>query len=370
MTRADKLKNLDRSISEYNQYVISHNVKHVNLFFDGLNHFVRNFLPSYGSLQDSSSKDVSGLYYSIKSLIAILKSFTSSTISRNDLTPYLIFEHRRSKKLNMIYPAYKQNRKLPKVLTLDEVEKNEMFKYNLVEFISFCQLFPGDLMTFNVDYVEGDFVIAYLIYYLSSKATEKTLNIIVSTDKDFYQLLNLDNVMVFNPISNVLITSDNFNTVLRLSTQISPSSFLIYKLLVGDKSDNIERFAGNSTSLKTINMLNSLTESSISSLQDLFSLTENVLNDKKIKLQKRQYDLLTNIAENKDKLLTIFKIIDLSYTNVLNILSTNDILKIMSIYENTTTRNENRHDALKNFFNKHNFSTDFLFDVEHFLFKR
>lgn len=77
-----------------------------------------------------------------------------------------------------------------------------------------------------------------LIYSLSREfKNEKT--IIVSADKDFNQLVS-DNLSIFNPFKDVHITIDNFNKIFNLS----PSEFLDYLILTGDKSDNIPGYPG------------------------------------------------------------------------------------------------------------------------------
>jgi len=72
--------------------------------------------------------------------------------------------------------------------------------------------------------------------------------IIVSTDKDFFQLLN-ENISVFSPRgkSSVLYTPEVFIE----KYTFSPSQYLCFKALVGDSSDNIDGVRGIGTKTAT-----------------------------------------------------------------------------------------------------------------------
>jgi len=76
--------------------------------------------------------------------------------------------------------------------------------------------------------MEGDDVAAYLSTQLPGS------NIIVSVDQDFLQLVN-DNISVYSPIKDILITKANFFDIV----DVEVKDFLKYKALLGDKSDNI-----------------------------------------------------------------------------------------------------------------------------------
>ena len=71
------------------------------------------------------------------------------------------------------------------------------------------------------------------IYWLSKKISHH--KIVVSSDGDLLQLIN-DKCDVYNPIVNRLITNETFEETTGLP---DTASFVIYKSLVGDKSDNI-----------------------------------------------------------------------------------------------------------------------------------
>lgn len=75
-----------------------------------------------------------------------------------------------------------------------------------------------------------------------AKMTEQLNDvIIISSDKDFYQLLS-NNVSVYNPISNNLYTPLNFMEL--TSFPFGLEEYMEYHILLGDKSDNIPGVPG------------------------------------------------------------------------------------------------------------------------------
>jgi DNA polymerase-1 len=65
-------------------------------------------------------------------------------------------------------------------------------------------------------------------------------SVVISSDSDLIQLVT-GLCQVYNPIKDVLVTLDNFEQVTRVS---DVKKFILYKSIVGDKSDNISGVAG------------------------------------------------------------------------------------------------------------------------------
>lgn len=102
----------------------------------------------------------------------------------------------------------------------DKVYKHEPIIRKIVKYLGVRNIYPGVM--------EGDDVAAYLSTHLPGS------NIIVSVDQDFLQLVN-DNISVYSPIKDILITRANFFDIV----DVEIKDFLKYKALLGDKSDNI-----------------------------------------------------------------------------------------------------------------------------------
>jgi len=105
-------------------------------------------------------------------------------------------------KRKKIVKEYKVGRKRPKLnrnydYELENVEQNK--EEQKTKLIKYLDCLPVHQIT--IDYIEADDVIAYLTHHF-----KENRKVIVSSDKDFYQLLDEKTVM-FLPIKKVFITS-------------------------------------------------------------------------------------------------------------------------------------------------------------------
>ena len=119
----------------------------------------------------------------------------------------------------------------------EEVHNNQENIARITEYLGVKNIYPGIL--------EADDVIYWLCKY---RADDKH-NIIVSADQDLLQLIG-DNTSVYSPIKKVLVNTDNFEEF----TGVSIDSFVQFKALMGDKSDNIQGVprCGKKTALRYI----------------------------------------------------------------------------------------------------------------------
>lgn len=97
----------------------------------------------------------------------------------------------------------------------------------------------------NPGILEADDYIRWLVHDSNQNS------VIVSSDGDMLQLVS-ESVSVHNPITNKHVTVDNFQTLTGLN---NTEELIIFKCLVGDKSDNIDGIAGvgPKTAIKIIN---------------------------------------------------------------------------------------------------------------------
>jgi DNA polymerase-1 len=113
-----------------------------------------------------------------------------------------------------------------------------------------------------IEDIEADDVIAYIC---RMPALKGDIKIIVSMDKDFYQLCD-DETMIYSPVR------DEFLNKKRIIEQfdIHPNNFAIARSIDGDKSDNLEGVKG--AGLKTVaKKFSFLSEEKSYTLDDLFS---------------------------------------------------------------------------------------------------
>jgi DNA polymerase I len=86
----------------------------------------------------------------------------------------------------------------------------------------------------NPGILEADDYIAWLSRTCSGES------VIISSDSDLIQLVTTM-CTVYNPIKDLQISFDNFKEVTKVDT---PTDFILYKSVVGDKSDNISGVPG------------------------------------------------------------------------------------------------------------------------------
>lgn len=137
---------------------------------------------------------------------------------------------------------YKANRR--KNLTTDEAYEMTQMHKQIVQLRREVLPALGFRNTKVKKGYEGDDIIAYY----AKKYTNKQI-IIVSTDKDLYQLLT-KNVSIYNPKTHAIYTVQDFTT----EYGIKPNKWTKVKAIAGDPSDNIKGIAkvGEKTALKYV----------------------------------------------------------------------------------------------------------------------
>lgn len=201
------------------------------LFVDGLNSYIRCFAAT--PTMNDDGDHVGGVTGFLKSLGMIIRQQKPSRV-------VCVFDGKGgSQKRRQIFPDYKGNRKTFTKLNRSynfeniETEQNSM-KWQLILLINLLTYLPVTVIA--PDNVEADDSIAYLAQYVQELGGK---SIIVSTDKDFLQLVT-DKITVWNPIKKKMY---NTNMVIE-DYAIHPRNFLLYRMVTGDKSDNVDGVKG------------------------------------------------------------------------------------------------------------------------------
>ena len=246
-------------------------VTHLNdrvLIVDGLNTFIRSF-----AVNPSINDD--GLH--IGGMMGFLKSVRYSCDILKPSRCIIVFDGKDgSKRRRKLYPEYKANRKVKQRLnrnvdwgTAPQDEEQSM-KQQMGRLIEYLEQLPLTLVC--VDGIEADDTMAYI----SQQLLPKSDIMLMSTDKDFLQLVD-DRVKVWSPTKKKLYTK---REVLE-EYGIPSRNMLTYRILDGDKSDNIGGIRG--AGLKTIiKHIPQITEDGYFTAKDLLEFTEK--SDSKIKL--------------------------------------------------------------------------------------
>lgn len=199
------------------------------LIIDGLNLYLRTFAVN-GMLNDRGVP--------IGGMMGFLKSLAYAIRETNPTRVMVIYDgaggSQRRRKMD---PNYKGNRKPGKRITRWDAFKNveeekQAMKIQFSRLLEYLDTLPINVM--SIDRIEADDTIAYITTNLLEDEV-----IIMSADQDFLQLVN-KRVTVWSPIKKIFYTPEK---VLE-DYGIPAHNFLMYKILMGDKSDNLEGVKG------------------------------------------------------------------------------------------------------------------------------
>ena len=273
-------------------------VKHLNdrvLIVDGLNTFIRAFAVNPAINED-------GLH--IGGMMGFLKSVRYTCDILKPSRCIIVFDGKDgSKRRRKIYPEYKQNRKVKQRLnrnvdwgTAPQDEEASM-RQQMGRLVEYLEQLPLTLVC--IDGIEADDTMAYI----SQQLLPESDCILMSTDKDFLQLVD-SRVKVWSPTKKKLYTQ---REVLE-EYGIPSRNMLTYRILDGDKSDNIGGVQG--AGLKSlIKYIPELTEDKDFTAMDLLNFVENT--DSKIKL-------LENIKKSSNLLKRNYLLMHLNNVDIPN----------------------------------------------------
>jgi DNA polymerase-1 len=201
------------------------------LLVDGTNNYIRAFAAT--PTMNDDGEHWGGFTGFLKSIGMIIRDQKPSRV-------ILVFDGRGgSQRRRTMYAGYKGNRRSMQRLNRsydfgtpeNEIESQ---RKQLHELVSLCKHLPVTIM--GLENVEADDVLAYLTQVVTTRGGK---SIIVSTDKDFLQLIDA-NVRVYNPIKKKMYTPERVVE----EYGIHPNNFLIYRVMDGDKSDNVTGIKG------------------------------------------------------------------------------------------------------------------------------
>lgn len=197
------------------------------LIVDALNTFLRNFAAI--SHINPTGNHVGGLGGFLKSVGSVIKQLHPTRV-------ILVFDgHGGSTNKRYLYPDYKANRHLTKITNWDsfdtQEEESESITTQIIRLVEYLKCLPVDIVIINK--IEADDVIGYLATKFPDKVT------ILSTDQDYLQLVS-DKVSVYSPIKKVIYTPER---VVK-EYGITPQNFLVSKVVLGDKGDNVPGVKG------------------------------------------------------------------------------------------------------------------------------
>lgn len=248
------------------------NVNDHIMIADGLNTFIRSFGATPGYNEDGQHVGgISGFLYSVGKTV---RDFRPTRL-------IIVFDGRGgSAKRKKIYSDYKGNRANKTKLrrhdhhetTLEQ--EQESMRHQFSRLISYLDNLP---ITFiSMDGIEADDTIAYVADMYQDVCKKMT---IVSTDRDFYQLIS-PAIQVWSPIKKKMYDE----AALVEEFGVHPNNYVVYRTFTGDASDNIPGVDGfgPKTILKTFPELASTKEFTLDDLRNKCNLLTESKNHQKV----------------------------------------------------------------------------------------
>ena len=262
------------------------------MFIDGLNMFIRSYIVN--PTLDKHGNPIGGCIGFLKSLQKVSRKFQPDEV-------VVVWDgHEGSQRKRALNKQYKEgrgpirfNRRLIE-LSPEEQTKNKA--YQLIRLMEYLNELP--VIQITIDFVEADDVIAYGARHPYYGGWDK---IIVSSDKDFYQLCD-DKISVYRPIQDKVITKQDILNEFK----IHPNNFAVARAIAGDKSDNLPGVAG--VGLKTI-----AKRFPFLAREEEYDCQEVIKN---CTMQAKRLKLHNNIIKSADLVKNNYRIMQLSSPNI------------------------------------------------------
>ena len=266
------------------------------MLIDGMNLFIRVF-----SAIPTTNED--GVH--VGGIVGFLRSLAFNINMIRPTRTIIVFDGKGgSNRRRKIFPQYKMGRKMSYRLNrahnfLTREEEQQMMIRQLNRVVEYLECLPVSIM--NMENIEADDVIGYLSkhIYKNNKTT------IVSTDKDFLQLVD-ETTSIYSPTKKKMYNEDEVFE----EYGIHPKNFLLFRMFDGDKSDGIPGV--NGIGMKTLVKLFPFMKTKEKyTLDDIYRsaetqknpLCEKVLQSKDLlDLNKQLMDLEDGIISGQTKL--------------------------------------------------------------------
>jgi len=266
-------KNILESVETDREQNINRHKNSRVLIIDGLNTFIRcwSSIPTMNENGDH-----------VGGVTGVLKSIGYAIRQTQPTRVVVVFDGKGgSQQRKKRFSGYKAQRDSNKLrvnrqyadLMNDEDERESMKR----QFVWLNEMLDGlPLTTMIYDGVEADDIMAYITTHILK---DKEQAVIMSTDKDFLQLVN-DTTIVWSPTKKKM-----YNTKLvKEEYGIESKNLLLYRVLDGDKSDNIPGVYG--CGIKTlVKRFPEITEEKKLSVEDLLKLAEDKMEETKGKIK-------------------------------------------------------------------------------------
>ena len=309
--------------------------KKPDIYIDGLNVFMRHFAAN--PAKSLNGQLCGGIFGMLRNIQHLTEKFKPANV-------FVVWEGGGSSRRRNIDPNYKQGRR-PVRLNRSEFHKDipdtqENRDWQLKTLVNI--LYKTPVTQLYVSDCEADDVIAYL----TSVKAENCEKIIVTSDKDYYQLIS-NTVKIWSPNKKLLIDKDY---VLK-KWGVLPENFCATRCFSGDQSDGIKGVKGAGFKVMSKRFPDLSTCKDISVNDIIKEAKKEIKNGSNLKLFKNIVDATNEVNKNWK----------LMYLNSM-MLSADQIKKINYQIENKENK-INKFDLLK-LLNKQGLNA---FDIHTFL---
>lgn len=242
------------------------------LLIDGMNTFFRNF--AVINYLNEQGEHIGGLAGFLRSL-----GYVSRLVGATRIIIAFDGVGNITNKKNLL-PEYKSNRNRTKITNWETFDRKsdeiDSMGAQLERLTAYLRCLP--VTTVSVDKAEADDVLAYYAKTIT-KTNQDSHVYLMSSDKDFLQLVD-DRITIYSPTKKI------FYNPIEVTKEygVPPVNFLTYKILLGDKTDNVPGVEGLGPK-KILKLFPELKSNNLFSLKEVISKsrlkqTEHLLYNK------------------------------------------------------------------------------------------
>jgi len=253
------------------------------LIIDGLNAFLRAFTMINHINPDG---------HHIGALTGFLKSIGYAIKMLNPTKVVIVFDGvGGSNARRNLFPDYKANRNANRMTNYSifqsKEEETESINNQMQRLILYLKCLPVSVV--SIEGLEADDIIGYLTHKLENFSETKEINI-MSADQDFLQLVS-EKTSVYSPTKKRIFKPKD----VLAEYGVSATNYINYKILLGDKSDNVPGVSGLGP-VKLVKLFPELTGENKVTLESMITKSAELINENKLYLSvvERRHQLFIN----------------------------------------------------------------------------
>ncbi len=253
------------------------------LIVDGLNAFLRSF--TMINHINPNGQHIGGLTGFLKSVGYAIKMLNPTKV-------VIVFDGvGGSNARRNLFPDYKANRNANRMTNYSifqsKEEETEAINNQMQRLILYLKCLPVSII--SVEGLEADDIIGYLTHKLENFGETKEINI-MSADQDFLQLVS-EKTSVYSPTKKRIFKPKD----VLAEYGVSATNYINYKILLGDKSDNVPGVSGLGP-VKLVKLFPELTGDSKVTLESMITKSAELINENKLYLSvvERRHQLFIN----------------------------------------------------------------------------